>query len=134
VRAAAQVGSSETVTQYAERWIAERKLSPRSREGYESNLRLHIKPTPLGAVPISSLTAPMVRTWHAGLDKKYPTRNAHCYSLLHAICETAVTPDELLPINPAPSRAPCTRRPNANRSSSASASWPRWRRPSSPSG
>jgi integrase len=100
VRAAQQMATSETVTQYADRWIAERKLSPRTRKEYESKLRLHIKPAPLGSVPIASLTAPMVRAWYAGLDKKYPTRNAHCYSLLHAVCETAVTPDELLAINP----------------------------------
>jgi integrase len=99
VRAAAQAATSETVTQYAGRWIAERKLSERTRREYESKLRLHIAPTPLGSVPIASLTAPIARAWHAGLDKKYPTRNAHCYSLLHAVCETAVT-DELLPINP----------------------------------
>jgi integrase len=100
VRAAAQAATSETVTQYAGRWIAERKLSERTRREYESKLRLHITPTPLGSVPIAILTAPIVRAWYAGLDKKYPTRNAHCYALLHAICETAVTPDELLPANP----------------------------------
>lgn len=100
VRAAAQTASFETVSQYAGRWIAQRKLSERTRREYESKLRLHIAPTPLGAVPIASLTAPMVRAWQAGLDKKYPTRNAHCYSLLHAVCETAVTSDELLTVNP----------------------------------
>ena len=60
-RAAAQAATSETVTQYAERWIAERKLSERTRREYESKLRLHITPTPLGGVPIANLTAPMVR-------------------------------------------------------------------------
>jgi integrase len=100
LRAAQQAATSETVSQYAERWIAQRKLSERTRKEYESKLRLHIAPTPLGVVPISGLTAPMVRAWHAGLGDKYPTRNAHVYSLLHAVCETAVVQDELLLANP----------------------------------
>lgn len=40
-----------------------------------------------------------MRQWHAELGTDAPTRNAHAYSLLHAICATAVQ-DELLDGNP----------------------------------
>ena len=40
-----------------------------------------------------------MRSWYSSLGTKTPTRNAHAYSLLHAICETAVR-EELLERNP----------------------------------
>ena len=40
-----------------------------------------------------------MRAWYAGLGNIHRTRNAHCYSLLHSICETAVA-DQLLTVNP----------------------------------
>jgi len=90
---------SETVADYAKRWIAERKLRPRTREGYESKLRLHITPTALGRTPIADLTAQAVRSWYAGLGDTHRTRNAHAYAMLHAVCATAVG-DGLLTANP----------------------------------
>lgn len=90
---------SETVAEYAQRWIAERKLRPRTREGYEANLRLHIASTVLGRTPIAALTPQAVRAWYAGLGDQHRTRNAHCYALLHGICATAVI-DGLLAVNP----------------------------------
>jgi integrase len=90
---------AETVADYAKRWIAERKLRPRTRDGYESTLRLHIEPTALGRTPIAALTPQAVRAWYAGLGDTHRTRNAHCYALLHGICATAVV-DGLLTVNP----------------------------------
>ena len=100
LRAAQAQIKSETVADYAKRWVAERKLTERTREGYASTLRLHIAPTTLGKTPIADVTPPMVRAWRSGLGTKYPTRNAHAYSLLHSIFETAVIQDELLTVNP----------------------------------
>lgn len=97
-RAEAQI-RSESVADYAHRWVAERKLRPRTRGEYESKLRLHIAPTALGRMPIAELTAQAVRAWYSGLGDTHRTRNSHCYAMLHAICETAAT-DGLLTINP----------------------------------
>jgi integrase len=98
-RTLAATAPAATVATYAEVWISERTLRPRTRADYESKLRLHIAPTPLGRTPITDLAPQAVRAWHAGLGDTHRTRNAHCYSLLHAVCETAVA-DQLLPSNP----------------------------------
>jgi integrase len=99
LRKAEEAVKAETVTDYARRWIAERKLRPRTRAGYASLLRLHIAPTALGHTPVAALTPRAVRAWYAGLGDKHRTRNAHAYSLLHGICATAVA-DGLLVANP----------------------------------
>jgi integrase len=62
-----------------------------------------ILPT-LGDAKIVTLTPAKVRQWHAGLGSVHPTRNAHAYALLHAICQTAVQ-DEVLDANPCRIRA-----------------------------
>jgi integrase len=98
-RTLAQAAPAITVAAYGQTWIAERKLRPRTRGEYEAKLRLHIAPTTLGRTPVADLTPQAVRTWYAGLGDEHRTRNAHCYSLLHSICETAVA-DQLLTINP----------------------------------
>jgi integrase len=97
-RAEAKI-KSESVADYAGRWIAERKLRPRTREGYEAKLRLHITPTVLGRTPVATLTPQTVRSWYSGLGDEHRTRNAHCYAMLHAVCATAVS-DGLLAANP----------------------------------
>lgn len=51
-----------------------------------------------------TLTPAKVRAWHATLGAAHPTRNAHAYALLHAICATAVQ-DEVLDANPCRIRA-----------------------------
>ena len=58
----------------------------------------------LGDAKIVTLTPAKVREWHAGLGDDHPTRNAHAYALLHAICATAVQ-DEVLDANPCRIRA-----------------------------
>lgn len=83
---------------YADRWVEERKLRPRTATGYRSLLRLHINPV-LGDKPIATITPEIVRRWYIGLGTEHPTRNAHAYQLLHAIMATAVT-DDLIAANP----------------------------------
>ncbi|PND54351.1 integrase [Mycobacterium sp. ENV421] len=100
LRRAEKAVKSVTVAQFATTWIAERKLGPRTRDGYESKLRLHITPTVLGRTPVGDLTPELVRSWYSGLGDNHPTRNAHCYALLHAVLQTAVT-DGVLAANPA---------------------------------
>jgi integrase len=98
-RTLAQTAPATTLAAYAKVWVAERKLRPRARDDYEGKLRLHIAPTPLGRAPITDLSPQLVRGWYAGLGDTHRTRNAHLYSLLHAIAETAVD-DGLLDRNP----------------------------------
>lgn len=87
-----------TLRAYAARWIEQRQLRPRTRAHYESMLDRLILPE-LGDAKLVTLTPAKVRTWHTGLGGTHPTRNAHAYALLHAICATAVQ-DEVLDANP----------------------------------
>jgi integrase len=96
-----------TLSAYSKSWLGARKsLSPRTRELYEGQLRLHILPM-LGEVAINRLTPGLVREWNASLYEKTGRRGAQlspntiakCYRLLHVICATAVE-DELLRRNP----------------------------------
>lgn len=92
-----------TLRTYADRWIEQRQLRPRTRQHYESMLERLILPD-LGDAKIVTLTPAKIRQWHAGLGSDHPTRNAHAYALLHAVCATAVQ-DEVLDVNPCRIRA-----------------------------
>lgn len=87
-----------TLADYAERWLGQRRLRPRTAAHYRAMLDRLIVPA-LGGAKLAKLTPAQVRQWHAELGADHPTRNAHCYALLHAICATAVQ-DELLDGNP----------------------------------
>ncbi len=79
--------------EYSWQWLAERSsLRPRTRELYESELRLHILPV-LGDVALRDLSTSRIRSWHAGLlnaGRPGPTTVAKCYRLLRTILGTAV--------------------------------------------
>jgi integrase len=92
-----------TLRAYADQWIVHRQLRPRTQAHYESMLERLILPD-LGDAKIVTLTPAKIREWHAGLGADHPTRNAHAYALLHAICATAVQ-DEVLDANPCRIRA-----------------------------
>jgi len=92
-----------TLKTYADRWIEQRNLRPRTHSLYRSMLDRLILPD-LGDVKIVTLTPAKVRAWHSGLGAEHPTRNAHAYALLHAICATAVA-DEVLDAQPCRIRA-----------------------------
>ena len=66
----------------------------------------------LGDVKMVALTPAKVRQWHADLGTAHPTRNAHAYALLHAVCATAVQ-DEVLDANPCRIRAAMQTKANA---------------------
>lgn len=89
-----------SLTEYTERWIAERDLEARTRELYAGYLRNHIGPT-LGQVMIADLTAPRVRAWRSALQEAGTgaATIARSYSLLRAVLNTAVD-DEILRRNP----------------------------------
>jgi len=92
-----------TLAAYADKWIEQRNLRPRTRAHYASMLNRLILPE-LGHAKIVTLTPARIREWHTGLGNGHPTRNAHAYALLHAICATAVA-DEVLEANPCRIRA-----------------------------
>jgi integrase len=92
-----------TLRRYAIQWLEQRQLRPRTRAHYDSMLERLILPY-LGDAKIVTLTPVKIRQWHTGLGSEHPTRNAHCYALLHAICATAVQ-DEVLDANPCRIRA-----------------------------
>lgn len=71
-----------TLRAYAESWIEQRNLRPRTRALYESILKRLILPG-LGEAKIVSLTPARIREWHAELGSDHPTRNTHAYALLH---------------------------------------------------
>ncbi|MEP9391683.1 site-specific integrase [Gordonia sp. VNK1] len=87
-----------TLGDYADQWVEERTLKPRTRSGYKDLLRLHIKPV-LGGLAVRNVTPAAVRSWYSGLGTKYPRRNSHAYGLLHAILATAVA-DGVITANP----------------------------------
>ncbi len=82
---------------YAARWIAEHRLSPRTRDLYEGLFRLHVQPY-LGATPIGSITPETVRAWRATLraDGRSDPTMAKAYRLLRAVLNTAVDDGRLL--------------------------------------
>ncbi len=90
-----------TLASYANEWLASRpNLRPRTRELYESLLRLHILPG-LGAAQLGRITPAAVRRWHADLSNSglgAPTV-AKSYRLLKTILGTAVA-DEIVIRNP----------------------------------
>jgi integrase len=87
-----------TLRTYAQPWLADRPLKPRTREHYQSLLDRPILPI-LGDKPIAAITPVMVRTWHADLGGKVPTLRAHAYALLRSILTSALE-DGLIPSNP----------------------------------
>ncbi len=76
---------------FATRWIAEHRLSPRTRDLYEGLHRLHMRPF-LGPVQLNSLTSERVRAWRAALllSGRSEGTVAKSYRLLRAILNTAV--------------------------------------------
>jgi integrase len=84
---------------YAQRWIAERRLEERTVELYSGLLRNRIAAM-LGDVALVDVTPARVRTWHAALLKVTGESTVvKAYSLLRAVLNTAVD-DELIRRNP----------------------------------
>ena len=88
-----------TFAEYARPWLADRQLRPRTSDHYEHLLDEHLLPA-FGAVPLTDITADMVRGWHARLAPGRPTLRAHAYALLRTILADAVR-DDLIAVNPA---------------------------------
>lgn len=85
-----------TLNDYADGWMAGRKLAPKTTESYEAALRLRILPT-LGREQVRHLNPDGIRRWWSKLDNT--AASAKAYRVLHAICSTAVE-DGILRRNP----------------------------------
>jgi integrase len=86
---------------YATSWVAERQLAPRTREGYEDLLRLHIRPF-LGHLAIGGIRPQTIRTWRRQLleSGRSEPQAVKAYCLLRAILNTAIREDRLIVENP----------------------------------
>lgn len=89
---------SVPLAEWAERWLLERDLTPKTRALYRDLLDSRILPA-VGDELLTDITPATVRAWYAGMGKTHPTRTAHAYSLLRTILGTAVT-DGLITANP----------------------------------
>lgn len=97
-----------TLESYANRWLDDRALKPRTTAHYRALLDHQILPD-LGSLTLAALTPTVVRQWHAGLGNRTPTLRAHAYALLRTILGTA-TDDELIKVNPCHVRGAATAR------------------------
>lgn len=92
------VARTPTLDEYSTSWLEDRTLKPRTVELYRGLLDRFIVPT-LGELPVDAITAPIVRNWHAALDRGTPTQRAHAYGLLKTIMATAVA-EQYIAVNP----------------------------------
>lgn len=87
-----------TFGDYAESWLNERPLKPRTKAHYRSLLDNRLLPA-FGDVALKAVSPTLVRKWYADMGASRPTIRAHAYSLLRTILTTAVH-DEHLAVNP----------------------------------
>ena len=64
-----------TFAEYAERWLENRPLKPRTRDHYRSLLDSRILPA-FGTVAVTGITSAFVRDWYARMGSKTPTTRA----------------------------------------------------------
>jgi len=99
VRASA-AAKARTFGGYAEDWLLQRQLKPRTHAHYRTLLDRHILPT-FKDLPLRAVTASAVRAWYADMARQSdtPTLRAHSYGLMRAIFSTAVAEQEVA-LNP----------------------------------
>lgn len=92
-----------TFGKYADAWLRDRDLKPRTRQHYRALLDKQLYPT-FATVPLADITPESVRAWHALTGPSKPTLRAHAYGLLRTILATAER-DGLILSNPCHIRA-----------------------------
>lgn len=95
--------------EYAQRWLADRKVKGRpladcTRDHYQDLLDRLILPT-FATTPLRDISPDTVGRWYDDVAPDRPTYRAHAYSLLRAIMRTAADPTKnsgkaLIPFNP----------------------------------
>ena len=91
-------GKAPRFADYAETWLVQRGLKPRTVEAYRHLLDTHLLPV-WGGRRIDAIKVTDVKAWFATLDSSTPTTRAHTYALLRAILQTAYQ-DDLIAANP----------------------------------
>lgn len=104
-RAAVRRAKTLAFGEYAEAWLAGRKvrgrpIADRTRDGYRDLLDRFILPT-FGDVPLKSITPEMVDHWYELTAIGRPTYQARAYSLLRTILGSAVDRSLIATANPA---------------------------------
>lgn len=104
-RAAVRRAKTLLFDEYAEAWLAGRKvrgrpIADRTRDGYRDLLDRFILPT-FKDVPLKSITPDMVDHWYEITAVGRPTYQARAYSLLRTILGTAVDRGLITAANPA---------------------------------
>lgn len=90
---------------YADAWLADRELGPRTRSEYRKIIDGRL--AWFDNYTLAQITPGTVKTWWQAAGTKYPTARRRAYDLLHAILDTATRPDEdtdtppVLAVNPA---------------------------------
>jgi integrase len=92
-----------TFGRYADAWLHDRDVKPRTRQHYRFLLDRQLLPT-FETVALADITPESVRAWHALAGTAKPTLRAHAYGLLRTIMATAEA-DALIPSNPCHIRA-----------------------------
>lgn len=95
--AAIEAAKPRTFGDYAEAWVRDRTLKPRTRAHYTALLAGPL--APWGDVPLPAIRPDRVREWYAGLDPERPTLRSHAYGLLRTILGEALK-DDLIAANP----------------------------------
>ncbi|UQX87081.1 site-specific integrase [Jatrophihabitans telluris] len=93
-------GSNRPLTfgEYADTWLQERNLRPRTHQHYAELLTKQLRPT-FGTMGIRDISPDLVRRWFSTTATTTPTLRAHAYALLRTICNTAVA-DDVIAANP----------------------------------
>ena len=97
-RVKAKLLDKVTFELYADTWLRDRDLKPRTRQHYRSLLDRQLLPT-FGHLELAEITPDSVRNWHALTGTATPTLRAHAYGLMRTILGTAER-DELITRNP----------------------------------
>jgi len=94
----ARLDAANTFAVYAQRYLRERDLRPKTVREYRGLLDRMLLPT-FGGTPLKKITREGVRTWHATLAQETPAANAAAYRLLRSVM-AAAEDDELIDRNP----------------------------------
>lgn len=83
---------------YADAWLHDRTLKPRTREHYRNLLDRQLFRT-FGDEALTDITPESVQAWHALSGTSRPTLRAHAYGLMRTILGLEVS-DRLIVVNP----------------------------------
>lgn len=84
--------------EYAEAWVKERVLKPRTRYYYGALLATRLNPM-FAEVPLDKITAEGIKAWYDVVAVGKPTTQSHAYGLMRTILGSAVQA-RLIPYNP----------------------------------